>query len=82
MFSEEGGWPFGEVKDDNNLLVKEKQIEGGNPVRDTNIVVTELSKALGVTSLIVVVPYTCEFSGPKFNPMRSTDLMKRWKRDG
>jgi hypothetical protein len=82
MFSEEGGWPFGEVKDNSEILVKEKQIEAGNPVRDTNIIVTELSKALGVTSLIVAVPFTCKFSGPKLNPMRSTDLIKRWKGDG
>jgi hypothetical protein len=62
MFSEEGGWPFGEVKDNDDILIKEKQIEAGNPVRDTNIVVTELSKALSVVSFIVVVPYTCELS--------------------
>ncbi|KAF2792902.1 NAD(P)-binding protein [Melanomma pulvis-pyrius CBS 109.77] len=58
MFSEEGGWPFGEVRDTDDLLGQEKQIEPGNPVRDSNILVTEQAKILGVTSFIVVVPYT------------------------
>jgi hypothetical protein len=34
MFSKEGGWPFGEVRDTDAIYEKEKQIEAGNPVRD------------------------------------------------
>lgn len=34
MFSKEGGWPSGEVKDSDAIYEQEKQIEAGNPVRD------------------------------------------------
>ena len=37
MFSAEGGWPFGEVRDTDPIFEKEKQIEAGNPVRDVSI---------------------------------------------
>jgi hypothetical protein len=33
MFSEEGGWPYGQVKDSDNILEKEKAIGESNPVR-------------------------------------------------
>lgn len=36
MFSEEGGWPYGEVKDTDSVLEKEKTIPAGNPVRDVS----------------------------------------------
>ncbi|KAI1105789.1 NAD(P)-binding protein [Jackrogersella minutella] len=56
LFSEEGGWPYGEVRDTDPIFEKEKQIEGHHPVRETNILVTELAKAQKVTSFNVVVP--------------------------
>ncbi|XXG95183.1 hypothetical protein Hte_001443 [Hypoxylon texense] len=58
VFAEGGGWPFGEVRDTDPLYVKEKEIDGGHPVRDTNIIVTEEAKAYGVTSFILAVPTT------------------------
>lgn len=33
LFTEEAGWPFGEVKDSDNIYEKEKQIGPSNPVR-------------------------------------------------
>ncbi|KAI4863797.1 NAD(P)-binding protein [Hypoxylon rubiginosum] len=56
VFSEDGGWPFGEVRDTDPIFAKEKEIEGGHPVRETNILVTEEAKARGVTSFIIAVP--------------------------
>ncbi|KAG4436916.1 hypothetical protein IFR05_007604 [Cadophora sp. M221] len=57
MFAAEGGWPYGEIKDTDPVYEKEKQIEKGNPVRDTNIFIVEHAKVLGVTSFIVPVPF-------------------------
>ncbi|KAH9207067.1 hypothetical protein DL95DRAFT_468991 [Leptodontidium sp. 2 PMI_412] len=57
MFAAEGGWPFGEIKDTDPVYEKEKEIEKGNPVRDTNIFIVEHAKARGVTSFIVPVPF-------------------------
>ncbi|KIW09780.1 hypothetical protein PV08_11880 [Exophiala spinifera] len=56
VFSEENGWPFGEVRDTDPLYDMEKQLPPGHPVHDANILVTDLAKSEGVTSLIVVVP--------------------------
>ncbi|RDW74800.1 hypothetical protein BP6252_05942 [Coleophoma cylindrospora] len=56
LFSAEGGWPYGEIKDTDPVLEKEKSIARGHPVRDASILVSELSKALGVTSFIIPVP--------------------------
>ncbi|KAI2463184.1 NAD(P)-binding protein [Annulohypoxylon bovei var. microspora] len=58
LFAEEGGWPYGEVRDTDPLFEKEKQIGGSHPVRETNILVTEQAKEHGVTSFILVVPTT------------------------
>jgi hypothetical protein len=33
MFTEEGGWPYGEVKDSDPILDKEREIGFDNPVR-------------------------------------------------
>ena len=33
MFTEEGGWPYGEIKDSDPILAKEKEIGFDNPVR-------------------------------------------------
>ncbi|KAH7372109.1 hypothetical protein BKA64DRAFT_715117 [Cadophora sp. MPI-SDFR-AT-0126] len=57
MYSAEGGWPFGEIRDTENVYDKEIQIEKGNPVRDLNISVVDHARALGVTSFIVPVPF-------------------------
>ncbi|KAE9369113.1 hypothetical protein N431DRAFT_469047 [Stipitochalara longipes BDJ] len=54
IFSAEGGWPHGKVKDTDSILEKEKQI-GGYP-NPTNILVTEQAKAQQVTSFNAVVP--------------------------
>ncbi|KAI0149688.1 NAD(P)-binding protein [Hypoxylon sp. NC0597] len=56
VFAEEGGWPYGEVRDTDPIFEKEKEIGGPHPVRETNILVTEQAKAHGVTSSIVAVP--------------------------
>ncbi|KAJ3535359.1 hypothetical protein NM208_g1129 [Fusarium decemcellulare] len=57
MFSDLGGWPYGEVKDtDAGILQKEKEIGGPNPVRLTNILVADEGKARNVTTLNVAVP--------------------------
>ncbi|VUC22173.1 unnamed protein product [Clonostachys rosea] len=54
MFSEEGGWPYGQVKDsDDSILEKEKEIGEANPI---NVLVAELGKAEGVTTYNVPVP--------------------------
>ncbi|KAF2181555.1 NAD(P)-binding protein [Zopfia rhizophila CBS 207.26] len=57
LLSIEGGWPYGEVKDTDAIFEKEKEIGGPNPVRQTNILVTELAKAQGVTSFNVALPH-------------------------
>ncbi|KAF2251858.1 NAD(P)-binding protein [Trematosphaeria pertusa] len=57
LFSEEGGWPYGQVRDTDTVFEKEKEIGGPHPVRQTNILVTEQAKAHGVTSFNIVVPH-------------------------
>jgi hypothetical protein len=37
MFTEEGGWPSGEVRDTDPLLSKEREIGTENPVRQVSI---------------------------------------------
>ncbi|RSM08477.1 hypothetical protein CDV31_008114 [Fusarium ambrosium] len=56
MFTEEGGWPSGEVRDTDALLSKEREIGTANPVRHTNILLADEGKAQNVTTLNVVVP--------------------------
>ncbi|KAH9886123.1 NAD(P)-binding protein [Xylariomycetidae sp. FL2044] len=56
IYSEHGGWPFGEVRDTDPLYEMDKRIEAGHPVRDTNNLITELGKAHGVTTFIMAVP--------------------------
>ncbi|CAH0025986.1 unnamed protein product [Clonostachys rhizophaga] len=59
MFSEEGSWPYGQVKDsDDSIIEKQKEIGESNPVRKpkTNLIVAELGKAQGVTTYNVPVP--------------------------
>jgi hypothetical protein len=61
-FSVEGGWPYGEIKDnDPTIIEKDKEIGGPNVVREMNIIVAELAKAQGVTSFNVVLPFVCQY---------------------
>ncbi|VUC32934.1 unnamed protein product [Clonostachys rosea] len=55
-FSEDGGWPEGEVKDTDNLYETEKQIGDAHPVRLTDIGLIEESKAQGVEFYNLAVP--------------------------
>ncbi|OTA57508.1 hypothetical protein K449DRAFT_437377 [Hypoxylon sp. EC38] len=55
IYSEEGGWPYEEVRDTDPVFEKEKEIGRPHPVRETNILVAEQAKAHGVTRFIVVV---------------------------
>lgn len=36
VFSEENGWPFGEIDDTDSPYEKEKQLDPGHPVRDVS----------------------------------------------
>ncbi|KAI1087270.1 NAD(P)-binding protein [Rostrohypoxylon terebratum] len=56
LFSEDGGWPYGQVKDSDPLFEKDKLIGTSHPARHTNILITELAKEQGVTSFIILVP--------------------------
>ncbi|KAI9704644.1 MAG: hypothetical protein M1820_005392 [Bogoriella megaspora] len=56
IYSEKGGWPYGEVRDTDPLLEKEKELGGAHPVRKVDILVAELSKKEGVTSYNIPVP--------------------------
>ncbi|KAI0881295.1 NAD(P)-binding protein [Annulohypoxylon maeteangense] len=58
LFSEDGGWTYGEVKDSDPIYEKDKQIGRSHPARATNLLVIEQAKELGVTSFIVPVPPT------------------------
>jgi hypothetical protein len=50
VFSEENGWPFGEVKDTDPLHEKAKQIEVGHPVRDVSPSMSTYCIDLGIDS--------------------------------
>ncbi|KAL0941547.1 nad dependent epimerase dehydratase family protein [Colletotrichum truncatum] len=56
IFTEEGGWPAGEVKDTDDLFEKEKEIGGPNHVRLTNILLMDQAETLGVTAFNIPVP--------------------------
>ncbi|KAF4972347.1 hypothetical protein FSARC_1069 [Fusarium sarcochroum] len=56
MFTEEGGWPFGEVKDTDSIIDKEREIGVDNPVRRTNLVLADEGKAQGVETFNLAVP--------------------------
>ncbi|KAM0229278.1 hypothetical protein ACHAP5_011702 [Fusarium lateritium] len=58
MFTEEGGWPYGEVRDTDAILDKEREIGLENPVRKTNISLADEGKAQGVETFNVAVPMT------------------------
>ncbi|CAM1505956.1 Fc.00g115930.m01.CDS01 [Cosmosporella sp. VM-42] len=56
IFSAEGGWPYGEVRDADPIFEKQKQIGGSHPVRELNLLLTEQAKAEGVTLFNIPVP--------------------------
>lgn len=37
MYAEEGGWPYGEVRDTDPIYVKDQEIGGNNPVRQVRL---------------------------------------------
>ncbi|KAK5051526.1 hypothetical protein LTR84_003178 [Exophiala bonariae] len=71
-FSKENGWPFGEVKDTDTLYDMEKQLPAGHPVRDADILVTDVARAEGVISLIVVVPVVYGMGSGEFRRTSSS----------
>ncbi|KAJ3958890.1 hypothetical protein N0V92_004529 [Colletotrichum tropicale] len=56
LFTEDGGWSAGEVKDTNGLYEKEKEIGGPNHARLSNILVMDQAEEFGVTPFIIPVP--------------------------
>lgn len=38
LFSKEAGWPYGEIRDDDPILEKQRAIEEPNPVRQVSFV--------------------------------------------
>ncbi|KAF3800210.1 hypothetical protein GCG54_00003738 [Colletotrichum gloeosporioides] len=56
LFTEDGGWSAGEVKDTDSLYEKEKEIGGPNHARLSNILVMDQAEAFGVTPFIIPVP--------------------------
>ncbi|GAP86000.1 putative NAD dependent epimerase dehydratase family protein [Rosellinia necatrix] len=56
-YSKECGWPYGTVKDGDAVYKLEKELNDGFPIRTTNIAITELAGAQGVTNFIVGVPF-------------------------
>ncbi|SPJ78952.1 uncharacterized protein FTOL_07343 [Fusarium torulosum] len=58
VFTEEGGWPHGEVRDTDAILDKEREIGLEHPVRKTNITLADEGKAQGVETFNVAVPMT------------------------
>ncbi|KAI0514845.1 hypothetical protein F5B22DRAFT_636918 [Xylaria bambusicola] len=56
-YSKEGGWPYGTIKDGDQVYKLEKELNDGFPIRVTNTAITELAQKQGVTSFIVGVPF-------------------------
>ncbi|KAI1177613.1 NAD(P)-binding protein [Nemania sp. FL0916] len=56
-YSKENGWPYGEIKDGDQVYKMEKELNSDFPIWTTNTAITELAKAQGVTSFIVGVPF-------------------------
>ncbi|KAL4731795.1 hypothetical protein ACLX1H_000786 [Fusarium chlamydosporum] len=57
-FTEEGGWPYGEVKDIDSILDKRSEIGFDNPVRMVNCFLAREGKNQGVETFNVAVPMT------------------------
>ncbi|KAF6831620.1 nad dependent epimerase dehydratase family protein [Colletotrichum plurivorum] len=61
-FSQEGGWPYGQIKDsDDDLFEKERQIPGLHHARKNNVAAIELAEALGVTHFNMPIPLVCKY---------------------
>ncbi|KAF4336095.1 hypothetical protein FBEOM_10031 [Fusarium beomiforme] len=58
MFTEEGGWPFGPVRDSDPLLDRQRKLGLDNPVRKTNIVLADEGKAQGVETFNIPIQLT------------------------
>ncbi|EXM16800.1 hypothetical protein V3481_015715 [Fusarium oxysporum f. sp. vasinfectum] len=58
MFTEEGGWPFGKVKDSDPLIYRQRELGLDNPVRKTNIVLADEGKAQGVETFNIPIQLT------------------------
>ncbi|ENH75358.1 hypothetical protein FOC1_g10002914 [Fusarium oxysporum f. sp. cubense race 1] len=58
MFTEEGGWPFGKVKDSDPLIDRQRELGLDNPVRKTNIVLADEGKAQGVETFNIPIQLT------------------------
>ncbi|KAF2877675.1 hypothetical protein BDV95DRAFT_602040 [Massariosphaeria phaeospora] len=56
MYSVEGGWKDGEVRDTDAIYEYDKEIEGMNPARQTSNVVVEQAAIHGVKSFNIVLP--------------------------
>ncbi|KAJ3554142.1 hypothetical protein NPX13_g10696 [Xylaria arbuscula] len=56
-YSPEGGWPYGTIKDGDEVYKMEKELNDGFVIRTVNTAITELAKEQGVTSFIVGVPF-------------------------
>ncbi|OKL63856.1 hypothetical protein UA08_01113 [Talaromyces atroroseus] len=56
VFAEENGWPYGEIRDSDPIYEKEKELGDAHIIRKVNILVTELAREQGVTSMIIPVP--------------------------
>ena len=52
LFSAEGGWPYGEVRDTDPIFEKEKQIGGPNPVREVSRASLSYNRIMGMWLLI------------------------------
>ncbi|SCV47291.1 uncharacterized protein FFB14_09740 [Fusarium fujikuroi] len=61
MFTEEGGWPFGKVKDSDPLIDRQRELGLDNPVRKTNIVLADEGKAQGVETFNIPIQLTCRY---------------------
>ncbi|KAJ4364960.1 hypothetical protein N0V83_008576 [Neocucurbitaria cava] len=63
LFSEEGGWIYGEVRDTDSIFEKEKELGESHPVRQTNIVVVEEASRQGVASYNLAIPTVSDGRG-------------------
>ncbi|KAF4454273.1 hypothetical protein F53441_3274 [Fusarium austroafricanum] len=58
MFTAEGGWPHGKVKDTEPLIERQRELGFDNPVRKTNIVLADEGKAQDVETFNIPIPQT------------------------
>ncbi|KAF2652652.1 NAD(P)-binding protein [Lophiostoma macrostomum CBS 122681] len=55
-YSEEGGWPHGNLKDTDAIYEKEKELDIPHPIRETNVFLVKKAKECGVTSFNLAIP--------------------------